>query len=77
MGRGIAGSDKGFWQEYQYAWVPVGAGLPAMLAPRCERHTGVMLSQASQLPRGRRQASELIVPTLCVGMLLGTLCVRF
>ncbi|RFD26873.1 hypothetical protein CER19_19815 [Pseudomonas sp. GL93] len=28
----------------------VGAGLPAMQAPRCNRYTAVMLSQASQLP---------------------------
>ncbi|PNY74922.1 hypothetical protein C1751_17025 [Pseudomonas fluorescens] len=48
---------KGFGKSIN-AWVLVGAGLPAMLAPRCDRHTGVMLSQASQLPQGRRQASE-------------------
>ncbi|HCT04497.1 MAG TPA: hypothetical protein DIW86_03935 [Pseudomonas sp.] len=28
----------------------MGAGLPAMEAPRCIRYTAVMLSQASQLP---------------------------
>ncbi|KAB0477054.1 hypothetical protein F7R12_06385 [Pseudomonas tolaasii] len=28
----------------------MGAGLPAMQTPRCISYTGVMLSQASQLP---------------------------
>ncbi|PSL93762.1 hypothetical protein C7U57_10935 [Pseudomonas sp. R9.37] len=31
-----------------FLWEP---GLPAMQAPRCVRHTAVMLSQASQLPQ--------------------------
>ncbi|PQZ92484.1 hypothetical protein CQ048_08155 [Pseudomonas trivialis] len=34
----------------------VGAGLPAMRAPRCIRNTGVMLSQASQLPHWASEA---------------------
>ncbi|AYF48625.1 hypothetical protein DXV65_13855 [Pseudomonas fluorescens] len=30
----------------------VGAGLPAMQAPRCMRYTALMLSPASQRPQG-------------------------
>ena len=37
---------------------PVGAGLPAMQAPRNIRHTQLMPSQASQLPQGNASAPE-------------------
>ncbi len=37
---------------------PVGAGLPAMQAPRCIWTTQLMPSQASQLPQGNACASE-------------------
>jgi hypothetical protein len=38
-------------------WEP---GLPAIQAPRCVRHTAVMLSQASQLP-------QKLAPTVLIG----------
>ena len=39
-----------FSRQHRTAWLSVGAGLPAMRAPRYIRHTQWMPSQASQLP---------------------------
>ncbi|MCK3839669.1 hypothetical protein BFW89_05595 [Pseudomonas synxantha] len=40
----------------------VGAGLPAMQTPLSDRHTAVMLSQASQLPHWNCVAPGSIFP---------------